>query len=174
MRGWFVYYIYRPFILYIIIYWSFYYYQTNNVPQGYVELAHLRSPGDTTNNGSLILSGSIEQWTTQNFYCLNINTRESLAVVGWYTSASAGIYPVIYQAADNTYYLYLCCDVEYCSINFKIENIPLWTNNVALSIENTLSNVSSSPNGTLVWSPFTNNKLVLLQTINTIDATIFE
>lgn len=143
------------------------------MPQGYVELAHLRSPGDTTNNGSLILSGSIEQWTTQNFYCLSINTRETLAVVGWYTSSSPAFYPVIYQATDNTYYLYLYCNTGYCSINFKIENIPLWTNSVSLSIEKTLSSVDS-PNGNLVWSPSTNNNLVLLQTINTIDSTIFE
>ena len=93
--------------------------------------------------------------------------------MGWYTSSSPAIYPVIYQAADNTYYLYLYCNISYCSINFKIENIPLITNSVALSIEKTLSGVDS-PNGTLAWSPFTNNNLVVLQTINTIDATIFE
>lgn len=143
------------------------------MPRGYIELAHLRSPGDTTNNGALILSGSIEQWTTQNFYCLNIHTRENFEVVGWYTSTSPKIYPVIYQATDKTYYLYLYCNIDYCSINFKIENIPLWTNSVALSIEKTLSSVDS-PNGNLVWSPSTNNNLVLLQIINTIDGTIFE
>ena len=143
------------------------------MPQGYIELAHLRISGDTENNGSLTLSGNIEQWTTHSFYYLNIHTRENFEVVGWYTSTSPEIYPVIYQAPDNTYYLYLYCNIGFCSINFKIESIPLWTNSVALSIANTLNRVSS-PTGYLVWSPSTNNNLVLLKTINTIDATIFE
>lgn len=94
--------------------------------------------------------------------------------MGWYTSADPEFYPVIYQAEDASYYLYLYCNTDYCNINFKIESLPLGTNTIAWSIENTLSNVSSSPNGTLVWSPSTNNNLVLLKTINTIDATIFE
>ena len=173
MRGWAVYYIYRPFILYIIIYWSIVYHQANNAPKGYIELAHLKSTADQGNNGSLILSGNIEAWTSQHVYYLNIHTRDTFTVVGWYTSADPEFYPVIYQAADASYYLYLYCNTDYCNINFKIESLPLGTNTIAWSIEQTLSGVDS-PNGTLVWSPSANNNLVLLKTINTIDATIFE
>ena len=140
---------------------------------GYVELAHLKGPIDMGNNGSLTLFGNIEAWTTHHVYYLNIHTRDNLTVVGWYTSVHSEFHPVIYQAEDTSYYLYLYCNVDYCNTNFKIESLPLGINGIALSIENTLSNVSSSPNGTLVWSPSANNNLVLLQTINTIDSTIF-
>lgn len=144
----------------------------NETTKCYYHITTLRTTNDASNHSAFLLKGICGGWADQNLIDIAISSRDGLKVRGtkqiYNLNSNDSAWVEVYKQSDNTFKIYIVATGYNC-FHFVSQFKGEVYNN---QFYPTLSNKTTSPTGSLVWSLLTDTSLTDLKSSNSDDGSL--